>query len=300
MYKIKIGVLTDEPEPISGFDLTSYYRKTCTGKINKAADNVLNIINCFEDNRTARKNPDWVAVSTKGKAMRANKNRRFLWDHICPSVEEYKAFLINLINETSKSNCSGIHLEGIGFPESEYCRCKRCVERQKESNLEWADWRSKVITNFIRKASKIVKETEKSFSLTLMPDPYFGKERYGQDINSLSEFVDFFVVPLYDLVYSTTYWLETLAHGFHSQLEKPLYIELYATNQGPSLRNLLAAITAVSNQCDGIILATHDFCLSREIQEKLVKNNEFIQFLERHRCESMLNIIKKWKDIIKI
>ena len=296
MYKIKIGVLTDKPEPISGFDLTSYYRKTCTGKINKAADHVLNIINCFEDNRTARKNPDWIAVSAEGKAIRANRNHRFLWDHICLSVEEYKAFLVDLINETLKSNCSGIHLEGIGFPESEYCCCERCVERQKETNLEWVEWRSKVVTSFIGEASKLVKETGKSFSVTLMPDPCFGKERYGQDVISLSKFVDFFIVPLYDLVYSTTYWLETLAYGFHHQLERPLFIELYATSHGPMLRNLIAAITAVCNQCDGIILATHDSCLSKEIQENLVKNNELIQFLERHGCESMLNIIKKWKN----
>ena len=66
-------MLTNDPKPVSGFDLTSYYVKSCTGKINKAADNMVNIITCFEDNRTARKNPDWVAVSEIGKAVRSNK-----------------------------------------------------------------------------------------------------------------------------------------------------------------------------------------------------------------------------------
>jgi hypothetical protein len=293
--KIKIGVLTDKPEPVSGFDFTSYYRKTCTGKINKTGDHVINIINCFEDNRTARKKPEWVALSATGKAVRTNKNHRFLWDHICPNVDEYKTFLIDLINETLRSDCAGVHLEGIGFPESGYCSCERCIDKQKTSNLEESKWRSLIVTEFIKEASKIVKETKKSFSVTLMPDPCFGEERYGQDVISLSKFVDFFIVPLYDLVYSTTYWLETLAYAFQHQLKKPLYIELYATNPGPNLKNLLAAVVAVSKHCNGIIFATHDSCLAKEIQEKLVKNNEFSKFLERYGRKSILKIIEKWK-----
>jgi len=87
--KIKIGILTGKSEPVNGFDLTSYYVKSCTGKIDEAADNVINIITCFEDNRTARKRPEWVAVSESGKAVRANRRHRFLWDYICPSVEGF-------------------------------------------------------------------------------------------------------------------------------------------------------------------------------------------------------------------
>jgi len=113
---------------------------------------------------------------------------------------------------------------------------------------------------------------------------------------TLKKCVDFFLVPLYDLAYSTTYWLETLVYDFYNQLEKPLYIELYAANPGPKLKNLLSAIVSVSNYADGVILATHDSCLTKEIQDRLAKNNEFIHFLERNECESMINIIRKWKE----
>jgi hypothetical protein len=296
VYKIKIGVLTGQPEPVNGFDLTSYYVKSCTGKINKAADHVYNIISCFGDNRTARKRPEWVAVSGSDKAVRSNRSHRFLWDHICPSVEEYKAVLFNLITETLKADVSGIHLDCIGFPRSEYCTCKRCVEGSRESKLGWFEWRSKVVSDFVGEASKIVKENGKSFSVTLLPDPCFGKERYGQDFRSISNYVDFFLVPLYDVAYSTTYWLETLAYDFSKQLKKPLYIELYAANPKLQLKNLLAAIIAVSNHADGVILATHNSTLSKEIQDTLVKNIEFVQFLERRGCESMISIIRKWKE----
>jgi hypothetical protein len=39
-----------------------------------------------------------------------------------------------------------------------------------------------------------------------------------------------FVAPIYDLVYSRTCWLKTSAPAFFHQIEKPIYIELYATN----------------------------------------------------------------------
>jgi hypothetical protein len=297
LWKIKIGVLTGQPEPVKGFDLTSYYVKSCTGKIVEAADNVINIISCFGDNRTARKKPEWVAVSESGKAVRANRSNRFLWDHICPSVEEYKATLFDLITETLKADVTGIHLDCIGFPRQEYCTCLRCIEGHRESNLGWSEWRAKVITDFVAEASNLVKEHGKSFSVTLLPDPCFGKERYGEDFQSLAKYVDFFLVPLYDVTYSTTYWLETFSYDFFEQLEKPLYIELYAADSGPKLKNVLAAIVAVSHYADGIFLATHDSALAKEIQDRLVNDTKFAQFLERNRCEPMIEVIRKWKEI---
>jgi hypothetical protein len=256
---------------------------------------MVNIITCFEDNRTARKNPDWVAVSEIGKAVRSNKIHRFLWDSICPSVKEYKMYLFDIIKRTLESDVSGIHLDGIGFPRSNYCTCKRCTEGRKNNNLGWVEWRIKVVNDFIEEASKIVKKKNKSFSVTLLPDPYFGEERYGQDFQSLSKYVDFFIVPLYDLAYSTTYWLETLAYAFNKKLSKPLYIELYATKPGPKLKNLLMAIVAVANYADGIILATHSSCLIKEIQEKFTKSGDITNILRNRGCESILNIIKKWE-----
>ena len=66
--KIKIGILTNQATPMIGFDLTSYYIKSCTGKINKPKPNLTNIISCFGDNQTARKRPEWVAISKSKKS----------------------------------------------------------------------------------------------------------------------------------------------------------------------------------------------------------------------------------------
>jgi hypothetical protein len=130
-------VLTDKPHPVDGFDFSSYYVKSCTGKINKPANGLVNIISCFGDNRTARKKTEWVAVSKSGKALRTNKIHRFLWDHICPNVDTYRDFLFDLVKQTLKNQVGGIHLDCIGFPRSEYCICKRCLEKRKDANLDW-------------------------------------------------------------------------------------------------------------------------------------------------------------------
>jgi hypothetical protein len=68
--------------------------------------------------------------------------------------------------------------------------------------------------------------------MTLYPDPYEGHlyERAGIDLDAIEEYVDEFVVPLYDTHYGTTYWLETIASGFVDRLDTPVSIELYAVD----------------------------------------------------------------------
>src|SRR3990170_6728616 len=194
VYHMKMGVLIDggpPAKPIENFDPIIYHRKWSSGKINGVANNIINLISCFGDNKTARERPDWVAVSKYGKAARSNKRHRFLWEWMCPTNKEYQTFLFNLIEENANADIAGIHLDCISFPRQEYCTCSRCAESLKESKLEWVDWRAKIVTDFVEKASKIVRGRGKSFSVTLTPDPFFGKERYGEDFRSLSKYVDF-------------------------------------------------------------------------------------------------------------
>jgi hypothetical protein len=295
---MKLGVLTGQPEPAEGFDETFYYVKSCTGRIKKPAGGVYNVVSCFGDNVTGRKKPEWVAVSEDGEAVRANRCHHFLWDHICPSVEEYRLQILDLVNDALKVDVTGVHLESIGFPRVEYCTCDRCVEKHKESGLEWSEWRAKTVTDLVAEASKTVKEHNKSFSVTILPDPCFGKERYGEDFRALAKYVDFFLVPIYDLAYTTTYWLETLAYDFSKQLEKPLYIELYASNPGPETKNILSAMVAVAPYVDGIILSTHDPNLTKQIQQQIVTDPKLTKLLQKHKCEPMINVIEKWKNVL--
>jgi hypothetical protein len=244
MHK-KIGLIVDEPEPIEGFDICFYYVKRVSGRILKPATRIYNAISCFGDNKTARERPDWIAVSEQGSASR---RYGFHWDWLCPTNEEYTSFLFELIKETSRERVKGIHLDCIEFPGEEYCQCERCGRKWKKSGLEWKKWRQKIITQFVRRASKLV---NRSFSVTLYPDPFF-PERFGLDPDSLARYVDFFFIPIYDKNYSTTYWIEILANAFRRKLKKPFYIGLYAKE--PKIENLRRAVIA-SRSSDGIIFA---------------------------------------------
>jgi hypothetical protein len=293
---VKFGVRIEQPKPLKGFDLTFYEVKPTTGRTKKAANHVINVISCFGDCKTARERPEWIAVSKYGKAARANKRHRFLWEWGCPTDDEYNQFLLNLINETSKANIKGIHLDSIHFPRQEYCTCQRCVEKHEESNLGWVEWRVKIINDFVEKASKLVRGNGKTFSVTILPDPCFAKERFGLDFHALAKYVDFFIVPLYDVAYSTTYWVEILAYDFYKQLEKPLYIDLYAGNPRTTMKNLIEVIVATYNYADGIILTTYNTRLAEQIRDRLMKDDDLQRILEERGCESIINIIKRWKE----
>ena len=281
-------------KPIEHFDPVLYHRKWSSGKINTVADNIINLISCFGDNKVAREKPDWIAESKQGKAARTNKRQRFLWEWMCPSNREYQQFLLNLIKETASSNIEGIHLDCIAFPRQEYCTCPRCVESLKESKLQLVDWRVKTVSGFVEKASKIVKGQGKSFSVTLTPDPYFARERYGEDLRVLSKYVDFFCVPLYDVTYSSDYWVETLAYGFGRQLEKPFYVWLYTADPGPKMNKLLQAIAIICEYVTGgIIFSTYDSRISEKLWDQLSKDPEILGYLDKRGCESITNVLRK-------
>ena len=264
---MKLGIVINKPKPIENFDLTFYHIKDVSGKVNKAAEQIYNIISCFGDNKTAREKPEWIALSKNDKAIRGNKKHNFLWDWICPTNENYIEYLFSLIDEASKVKIAGIHLDCIHFPEEEYCVCPRCIEMWRKSNLEWAEWKSNIINKFIEAASKRVKG---SFSISLYPDPWLSKERFGIDFATLTKYVDFFIIPLYDTSYSITYWMETLVRSFRKQIKAPIYIELYAGHPKPSIKNVIKVMSLLSNYSDGIIFAAYDTYIAEEIQ-KLIK-----------------------------
>ncbi|MGB9659013.1 MAG: putative glycoside hydrolase [Nitrososphaerales archaeon] len=263
---MRLGVVLDKPEPVEDFDLTFYHIKPVSGRINKAAERMYNIVSCFGDNKTAREKPEWVALSKQDKATRGNKRHNFLWDWICPTNEDYVKYILDLIDEASKVNIAGIHLDCVHFPEEEYCTCQRCTKMWKESKLKWARWKSNIINEFVEEISKLVKV---NFSITLPPDPCSSKERFGIDFTALAKYADFLVIPLYDKTYSTTYWIEILARYFRRRIKVPLYIELYAGHPRPFVKNIIKAMVSASNYSDGIIFATYDISIAKEIKRSI-------------------------------
>ena len=227
------GVVTRNAEEVewAEFEVGFYEVKDVTGRAAEPLPNATNMISCFGDTAAADADPELVPVDDEGTPA-TREQPYFDWSHICPTHGEYRAGLSEIIDDCAEVNAD-VRLDDVGFPREGYCRCDRCDRRFAESDRDDRfAWRADEITRFVRDAAGRVPGRT---SLTLYPDPYPEHlyRRSGIDVAALAEYVDEFVIPLYDTHYATTYWLETIAKGFRSLLEPtgtPFSIELYAVD----------------------------------------------------------------------
>jgi len=221
------------------FERAFYEVKDVSGRPAEPISNAVNMVSCFGDNAAASENPELVPVDAAGRE--ATRDRKYFdWAYICPTHDAYREGLLEIIEDCAAAN-PNVRLDDVGFPREGYCRCERCDRRFADSEYDdRSEWRASVITEFVAAASERIPGRT---YLTLYPDPYPGHlyERAGLDLDALAEHVDEFVVPLYDLDYGTTYWLESLARGFRTALggdyslngnepETPFSVELYAVD----------------------------------------------------------------------
>ena len=223
------GVVTRNIEELDWpeFDMGFFEVKDVTGRQESPTSAGVNMVSCHGDS-TASKEDELVPVNDAGEP--ATRDRRYFdWGYVCPTHERYRDGLLELISECAEVN-GDVRLDDVGFPRPEYCHCDRCVERFERSEYDDRfEWRESVITEFVADARERIPGR---MYLTLYPDPYPGhlRERSGLNPTALDEYVDEFVVPIYDMAYSTTYWLEIIASGFVDALLTPFSIELYAVD----------------------------------------------------------------------
>jgi hypothetical protein len=285
-----------EPKNVEGFDLFIYYVKRADGAVGKPARGMFNDITCFADAKAAREKPEVIAVSKKGAATRSNKFFNLPWDFVCPTHKEYRSSLLRFIKNTSKEDVKGIILNLYHFPEEGFCTCERCLREKKKSGLNWEEWRTQVVTDFVRSAKELVTQ---SFAIEIWPDPVLAKERFGLDFNSLARYVDFFHVPFSAQNYSTMYWVDTLTRDFKKLLKKPLYIELSAEISGEAeTKSLLRTMAYVSrNGVDAILLLSHTADRLKDICRTAVHDINYRDWLDKFEFKSMIKIIERWEKI---
>ncbi len=223
------GVVTRNEEELEWpeFDRGFYEVKDVTGRAAEPVAEGVNTLSCFGDNAVEGE-PDLLPVDDEGRT--ATRDRKYFdWTYVCPTHDRYREGLLEIIEEAAAAS-DDVRLDDVGFPREEYCRCDRCERRFAESpHDDRGEWRNAVITDFVAAARERVPGR---LSLAVYPDPYPGhlEARSGVAVDDLAEHVDEFVVPLYDMAYSTTYWLEILATGFRDRLSTPFSVELYAVN----------------------------------------------------------------------
>jgi hypothetical protein len=224
------GVVTRNEEELDWpeFDLSFYEVKDVTGRSAEPLAEGVNMVSCFGDNAAVEATPELAPVSDEGE-LATRERAYFDWAYVCPTREDYREGVLEIVSDCAEVN-PDVRLDDVGFPRAEYCYCDRCTDRFEASDFEDRfEWRADVITEFVAEAADRI--PGKTY-LTLYPDPYPGHlyERAGLDLDALAEYVDEFVVPLYDMAYTTTYWLETIASGFADALDAPFSVELYAVD----------------------------------------------------------------------
>jgi hypothetical protein len=227
------GVVTRNAPELewSEFDRAFYEAKSVSGQAVDPEPEAVNMVSCFADNAAARGNPDLVPVDDEGS--RATREQPYFdWSYVCPTHPDYREGLLETIADCAAVS-PDVRLDDVGFPRQEYCRCDRCEHLFATSDYDDRfAWRASVVESFVADARERVPGR---LYLTLYPDPYPGhvRERTGVDPRTLDAYVDEYVVPIYDMAYSTTYWLEILAQGFVDELVTPFSVELYAVDVDP-------------------------------------------------------------------
>lgn len=266
------------------FDLVLYPVRDVTGRKKVWFSNrkIRPVVSCFGHTAAATKYPNWVAVSEDGlPALPGKKNLRdgFAWGWICPNVEEHRHDLLDTIAQLAASDCNGLHLDSVQFPEANYCHCHRCKAKFAQSGIgDWHKWRVSVIADWI---ATVAREFGKPISLTVHPDPYFLRERFGVDLKQLENLVDWCMVPLYCMAYDLTYWLDTLLYAFVRLSPVPIFVELYAVE--PKAFGILKAIAAVAKYpVAGIIFYDPKGEKVREIAKILREDKEVRNLVSSH------------------
>jgi hypothetical protein len=232
------------------FDRGFYEVKDVTGRAAEPVAEGVNMISCFGDTAAGEADADLIPVSEDGDL--ATRDRTYFdWGYVCPTREQYREGLLEMIEDCAAVN-PDVRLDDVGFPRAEYCYCEQCTARFEASDHDDRfDWRAEVITDFVAEAADRI--PGKTY-FTLYPDPYPGHlyERAGLDLDALADHVDEFVVPLYDMAYETTYWLETIASGFEDALDRPFSVELYAVDV--DIDNLIHAVEVADEYGESVLL----------------------------------------------
>ena len=258
------GIVTRVADEVDdpAFDIAFYEVKDVTGRQTDPLTDAVNMVSCHGDSSRAD-DPGLQTVDDEGRL--ATRDRPYFdWGYVCPTNEDYRLELLELLEHCAERS-GAIRLDDVGFARGEYCRCDRCqLEFDTADEDDWWSWRTSTITRFVHDAADRI---DGRTYLTVYPDPYPGhlERRSGLSLAAVEPAIDEVVVPLYDMAYTTTYWLEALASGFADSLTSAdLGVEVYGIDI--DLENLIHAVEVAEAYADSVYVA-YDAAAARAVAE---------------------------------
>ncbi|ARS90575.1 hypothetical protein [Natrarchaeobaculum aegyptiacum] len=251
------GILTDDAALARAdlADATYYLAEGVDGTRREPLPDAINSVACWGDTAAVRDRPDRAAVTADGvRAVPATEGHH--WATVCPTDSDYRDGVLERLEQVGR--VGDVRLTTLGFPGDGFCRCGRCRQQFGASDHDdWTDWRTDVVTSFVADAAARV---DGRLTATLYPDPYPNhlRERAGLDPQALAQHVDEFLVPLCSIGYETTYWVESLARGFATELEglePSLSVQVSAPEA--DVERLTGLSRQVAPHVDRIVYGTH-------------------------------------------
>lgn len=256
----RLAVTTRFRDHVGIAPLTFWEVKDVGGSSRAPAAGAVPSVSLFADNRLGRAHPDWLQVGPDGRPAARAAAPYFDWDCLCPSRDEVVAAATGWVEDAVAGQAAvatgeraALRLSDAGFAREGYCRCPACAKAAAAGGLGFEAYRVARVTELIRAWRERVPGR---LFLTVYPDPYPGhlERRFGIAPDALDGVVDAFVVPLYDLAYATTHWLETLCQGFEERLAgRPWYAEVYAL--GVAEPAIERAIRVAGTYATGVAIA---------------------------------------------
>ena len=257
----RIALVTRLPRLAGRFPGSFFEVKDVSGLMQPSLPGTVPMLSFFGDNRLASAHPEWVQRNAAG--MRAVRSETYFdWDSLCPTRPEVQEAVIEGLRAALVPGILGIRLDDVDFAREGFCRCDACAAsfaaaRATDPAIDWIAWRADLISDVTRRSVALVRAWQPQLPIyfTLYPDPSprHQLERFGVDLQAITPLVDAFVVPLYDLAYTTTYWLESLAWDFRDVLRAPLLLELYALHVDEKV--LHHVLDVAGRYADGLLLA---------------------------------------------
>lgn len=247
----RMGISSRFPEHFDAFPWAYYEVKDVNGVWHDPIRHTIPMVSVFGDNRLSKAHPDWVQIGPEG--LRGTREARYFdWDTLCPSHDEVFETALDWVKRAVKDDpFPEIRLDDLSFARDGFCQCQHCQHAMADRHMNFFEYRQARLEEFIAQVRPLVARLE----LTVFPDPFPGhlERRFGLALDHLSEMVDRFVVPIYDMHYATTYWIEVLASAFAERMKKPWVVELYGLKVPEEA--LLRACSVALAYADGVVIA---------------------------------------------
>ncbi len=250
----------------------------------------------FGDTAGIQRDPDRAARAVTGElaVIKQNVYDGFAWSWVCPNHPEHWQQILELLHRIPEDKT--VVLSDFQFPNERYCFCHRCVEdRRRRGMHDLVEWRVQVLREWFQ---EIRAATRASLALTLPPDPYGLRQRYGVDPTFFSGQVEFLMFPVYSLDYRLVYWMDILVPALVQRFSDfRVVIELYLVE--PQVHDIARALFTVAKY-DPWGIAFYDLAdkhleLARYLQED-PRVQEVIQQISHTGFRALVQRIQSWAE----